>query len=65
MLPTLLLMDSMPSAIMKFQQIEHKLVWYEKHGDKFIGECTLNGMTLSDLQHLFEQSSQGNRIKIL
>jgi hypothetical protein len=42
---------------MELQQIEHKLVWYKKHGDNFMGECTLDGMTLSDLQHLFEQSS--------
>ncbi|VEP16130.1 hypothetical protein H1P_4090002 [Hyella patelloides LEGE 07179] len=32
---------------MEFSQIQHKLCWYEKHGDNFIGECKLEGMNLS------------------
>ncbi len=38
-------------------KIEHKLSWYEKYGDEFIGECTLEDMSLTELQNLFEQQS--------
>ncbi|MEL6441245.1 MAG: hypothetical protein AAFQ80_18575 [Cyanobacteria bacterium J06621_8] len=43
---------------MESKQINHKLCWYEKYGDDFRGKCNLEGITLSELQTLFDQPSE-------
>lgn len=38
------------TSFMKLQAIKYKLIWYEKEGDAFVGECLIEEIALSELQ---------------
>ena len=42
---------------MRSQSIKYELTWFEKEGDALVGECSIKGISLSELQQLFKQLS--------